>query len=120
MVASMRSSISKSSLWAVFVILCTLNIWDAATTAILVSKFGSDVEDNPVMRYMIDSYGIMGLYMMKFAVLGFFSLVVLHVLRFYREHRAERTIRYSMWVLNVLLGLIVVNNIILIVNTINI
>jgi len=116
----MKNSISRSSLWALFALLCTLNVWDAASTAVLVSKFGSDIEANPIMRYAIDLYGIMGLYMMKFIVLAFLGLVVAIVMRSYRKHRASTMVRRCMVVLNGLFLLIVVNNIILVYNTINI
>jgi len=96
------------------------HIWDAATTAILVSKFGSNVEANPIMRHAIDLYGIMGLYMLKFVVLAFLGLVVAVVVRSYRKHRASKIVRRSMWVLNALFALIVVNNIILVYNTLSI
>ena len=113
----MKNSVSRSRLWGVFAILCALNIWDAATTAILVNKFGAAVEANPIMRQAIDSHGIMGLYMMKFIVVGFLGLVVALVMRKYREHRASKVVRRSMWVLNALLALVVINNLILVYNT---
>ena len=116
----MSNSISRSSLWGVFAILCALNIWDAATTAILVNKFGSAVEANPIMRQAIDSHGIAGLYMMKFAVVGFLGVVVAVVIRKYRKHRASKMVRRSMWVLNALLALVVINNLILVFRTLGI
>jgi hypothetical protein len=117
MVASMSNSISRSSLWGVFALLCVLNIWDAATTAILVAKFGPDVEANPIMHQIIDTHGIMGLWAMKFVVVAFLGVVVAVVIRKYRKHRAEKMVRRCMWVLNALLALIVVNNLILVYNT---
>ena len=116
----MSNSISRSSLWGVFAILCALNIWDAATTAILVNKFGSAVEANPIMRQAIDSHGILGLYMMKFVVVGFLGVVVAVVIRKYRKHRASKMVRRSMWVLNALLALVVINNLILVFRTLGI
>jgi len=114
----MKNSVSRSSLWGLFAVLCALNIWDAATTAVLVSKFGNEVEANPVMRHALDLYGISGLYMMKFAVVAFLGLVIAYVLRYYRKHRASTMVQRSMWVLNALLALVVVNNLILVYNTV--
>lgn len=116
----MRDWLSKSELWGIFYILVLLNILDAATTAILVTKFGPDVEANPIMRYPITLYGVNGLYMMKFIVVSALGLVIAHLLRYYKKtHRAVTTARRSMWVLNAMLALIVVNNAILVFNTIN-
>jgi len=113
----MRSSVSRSKLWGTFALLCALNVWDAATTAILVAKFGPDVEANPIMHQIIDTHGIMGLWAMKFVVVAFLGVVVAVVIRKYRKHRASKMVQRCMWVLNALLALIVVNNVILVYNT---
>ena len=116
----MKNSVSRSSLWTVFALLCVLNVWDAASTAILVNHWGNTIEANPIMRQALDSHGIPGLYMLKFAVLGFLGLVVAYVSRYYKEHRASTMVRRSMWVLCALIGLIVVNNLILVYHTLTI
>lgn len=116
----MSDSFSKSELWGLFYILVLLNILDAATTAILVTKFGAEVEANPIMRYPIYLYGVSGLYMMKFIVVSLLGLVIAHLLRYYKKtHRAIATARRCMWVINAMLALVVVNNAILVYNTIN-
>ena len=120
MVTLMSSLLSRSSLWGIFALLCAINIWDAASTAILVNHWGNDIEANPIMRHALDSYGIPGLYMMKFAVLGFLGLIVAYVNRYYKEHRASTMVRRSMWVLSALIGLIVINNLILVYYTLTI
>lgn len=72
------------------------------------------------MRQAIDSHGILGLYMMKFVVVGFLGVIVAIVIRKYRKHRAEKMVRRSMWVLNALLALVVINNLILVFRTLGI
>lgn len=116
----MKNSVSRSSLWGVFAILCVLNIWDAATTAILVYKFGPGIEANPILYQIIDSHGVMGLWLMKFVVVAFMGIIVSIVIRKYRKHRAEQMVRRSMWVLNALFALIVINNLILVFRTLGI
>jgi len=115
----MKDSLSKSNLWGLFALLAALNVWDAASTAVLVAKFGADVEANPIMHHAITLYGIPGLYMMKFVVVSFLGLVLASYLRYYRKHSTSKMIQRSLWVLNAMLALIVVNNVILVVNTIN-
>jgi len=115
----MKNLLSHFDHWTLFSILAALNVLDAATTAILVAKFGADVEANPVMRQAIYQYGIAGLYMLKFVVVGFLGLVLAYTLRYYRKHRASTMVKRCMWVLNAMLLFIVVNNAILVVATIN-
>ena len=115
----MKDLLSKSRLWGLFAILAMLNIWDAATTAILVTQFGAEVEVNPIMRHAITHYGIPGLYMMKFMVVGFLGLVMATYFRYQHKHSPSKIVRRSLWVLIALLALIVVNNVILVFNTIN-
>ena len=112
--------LSRFSIWNTFAILATLNILDAASTAVLVSQFGPQVEANPIVRYWIEAYGITGLYMIKFVVVAFLGLVISAVDQYYKDHaRIHAVAHTSMWVLNIILGLIVVNNVILVLATIN-
>jgi hypothetical protein len=120
MVTLMNNLVSRSSLWGTFAVLCALNIWDAATTAILVAKFGPDVEANPILHQIIDTHGIMGMWAMKFVVVAFLGVIVAIVIRKYRKHRASKMVQRSMWVLNALFALIVVNNLILVYYTLTI
>jgi len=113
----MKDSLSKSNLWGLFAVLAMLNVWDAATTAVLVAKFGADVEANPIMHHAISLYGISGLYMMKFLVVSFLGLVLATYLRYYQKHSTSKMIQRSLWVLNAMIALIVVNNMILVYHT---
>lgn len=117
--ATSRTLPSRSNLWNAFAILAMLNVLDAATTAMLVQQFGAMVEANPIVRYWIVQYGVMGLYMFKFVVVGFLSLVIAFVIRYYEQHRAMLTAYRCTLIVSFLLALVVVNNVILVVNTIN-
>ena len=120
MMDSMKTLLSKFSIWTTFSILATLNVLDAASTAVLVHQFGSGVEANPIVRYWIEAYGVTGIYMIKFLVVAFLGLTIIHIVNYYNENiRAQTIAHISMWVLNAMLALIVVNNVILVINTIN-
>ncbi len=92
---------------------------DAYSTQILVQHFGIDVEANPLIHYAMSIYGVLGMYMVKFAVLGFLGLVTMFVYRYYMEHRAAIILHRCTWLLTVLLAIIVVNNFILVAAAIN-
>ena len=115
----MKNSLLKFNIWTTFAILATLNVLDAASTAILVHKFGAMVEANPIVRYWIEVYGVTGIYMVKFVVVAFLGLTICVVTKYIRAERAQRVAHISMWVLNTMLLFIVINNVILVINTIN-
>ncbi len=114
----MKISLSKFNIWSTFAILVALNVLDAASTAILVHQFGPDVEANPIVRYYIELFGIAGIYMIKFSVLAFIGFAI-YVVNHHSAADRRATIYMSMWVLNVIFAFVVINNIILVVNTIN-
>ena len=116
----MKTLLLKFSIWTTFAILATLNVLDAASTAILVHKFGPIIEGNPIVRYWIETYGVTGIYMVKFVVVAFLGLLITHIVTHYRENKRAQKMAYTfMWALNTMLFLIVVNNVILVINTIN-
>ncbi len=114
----MKNLLLKFNIWTTFAILMALNVLDASSTAILVSMVGPEVEGNPIVRHWIEAYGITGLYMIKFVVVAFLGLTICAIER-YATVSAHRAAHISMWALNAILAFIVVNNIILVVNTIN-
>ena len=114
----MSNSFLKSNIWVTFTILMTLNVLDAATTAILVQWFGAEVEANPIVRHWIEVYGVTGIFMIKFVVVAFLGLTISAVER-YGKPRAKLAAHISMWIASILLMFIVLRNIILVVNTIN-
>lgn len=120
MTTSTKRLLSSSKLWNVFAILAMLNVLDAASTAVLVAQFGPDVEANLIVRYWIEQYGVLGMYMFKFVVLAFLGLVISVVVRKHLHHRAATIAHNVMWVLNALFLLVVINNVILVSLAINI
>lgn len=119
MMDSMKNSLLKFNIWTTFAILATLNVLDAASTAVLVNQFGPNVEANPIVRYWIEAYGVTGIYMIKFIVVAFLGLTICSINRYVQLQRGYKIAHVSMWILNAMLLLIVVNNVILVINTIN-
>ena len=113
----MKTFLLKFNIWSTFAILMALNVLDAASTAILVHQFGPAVEANPIVRHWIEVYGVSGIYMIKFVVVAFLGLTISIVERY--ASKARDAAHISMWVLNAILAFIVINNIILVVSTIN-
>ena len=58
----MKSLLSKFNLATLFAILILLNLVDAVTTTILVNQYGPDVEVNPILRELIQLYGVTALF----------------------------------------------------------
>ena len=115
----MKNLFSKFDHWTIFSFLVVLNVFDALTTAWLVMKFGPEVESNPLIRYSMHLYGIPGMYMVKFVVLGFLGLMIASVLRLYKRERASLIVKRSMIAMCFLLALVIFNNALLVINTIN-
>ena len=115
----MKCSPSTSDLWRAFAVLFVLNMLDAYSTAVLVVAYGTNVEANPLVKYAMDLYGIGGMFMLKFVVIGFLGLVLAFVQRSYMEHRAAIMAHRSIWLVNLILAFIVINNFILVAATIN-
>lgn len=113
-------SLLRFSIWNTFAILAMLNVLDAASTAVLVNQFGPGIEANPIVRYWIEVYGVTGLYMIKFVVVAFMGLILSIVNQCYKSNARVHVVAHtSMWILNTILALIVINNVILVFATIN-
>ena len=111
---------SISNLWTAFAVVLVLNMLDAYSTMLLVMLFGTiEVEANPIMKYAMELYGIPGMYGLKLAVVGFLALVVMFVIRNHLQERAAIMAHRSMWLINVVMSYIVVNNFILVAIAIN-
>ncbi len=114
----MKNLLSRFNIWTTFAILATLNVLDAATTAILVHQFGENIEANPIVRYWIEAYGVTGIYMFKFITVAFLGLTICFVTR-YAYLRSQKIAHTGMWILIAMLSLIVIHNVVLVINTIN-
>lgn len=115
----MKNSLLNCNIWTTFAILATLNVLDAASTAILVHKFGSIIEANPIVRYWIEVYGVTGIYMIKFVAVAFLGLTVAAIIKITPTWKYFKVTHISLWVLNIMLTAIVLHNVILVINTIN-
>lgn len=110
---------STSKVWNAFAFLALLNILDAASTAILVQMFGPFAEANPIVRYWILQYGVLGLYMFKFVAVGILGLVIAFVTRYYSERREILTAYRCTVFVSIILCFIVIYNCTLVAIAIN-
>lgn len=85
----MRSSILAA------ITLLILNGLDAFFTGESIKAYGTDIEMNPVMKHMIETYGIWCLYAFK----GFFLSLLLFMLVKTSELKLQRIVVPSLWVL---------------------
>ena len=60
-----------------FVVLVILNLWDACLTSLCIFASGSTmIEVNPVMKFLIDEYGIASMFLLKGAILLLFAYLI--------------------------------------------
>lgn len=111
----MKSLLSKFSLAALFAILILLNFADAIMTSILVFRYGANVEVNPILRNLIQIYGIGALYGFKY----FLILSLGGLLLALKTDRLIMIASYSLWFVNIIYGGTVIYSTILAVATIN-
>lgn len=83
----MRGSIAAG------VTLAVLNVLDAFFTAEGISKFGVELEMNPFMRFLIESYGTWCLYAFK----GFFITLLFYLLWKAPEEKMRRFVTPALW-----------------------
>lgn len=114
-----RTLPSKSKVWNTFAFLAMLNVLDAATTAILVQMFGPFAEANPIVRYWILQYGVLGLYMFKFVAVGILGLVIAFVTRYYSDRREILTAYRCTVIVSILMCFVVIYNSALVALAIN-
>jgi hypothetical protein len=105
----------RFNLAALFAILIGFNLIDAVTTSILVMQYGSGVEVNPVMRDLIEVYGVGALYGFKYFLISLLGILLLAL----KTARHIMVAQYSLWFVNSLYGILVTYNTILVVLTIN-
>lgn len=77
------------------ILLAILNILDAVFTAKGISEFGIEIEVNPIMRNLIQEYGIWCLYAFK----AFFVGLLLVMLWKTPEEKLRRIVTPSLWAL---------------------
>jgi hypothetical protein len=76
------------------ILLLSLSLIDATCTAINIDKWGMDVEWNPLMRHLIEEYGIWVMFFMK----GVFGVLLIAMLWVTPEERVRKWVTpLMMW-----------------------
>lgn len=70
------------------ILLLVLSLLDATLTAINIRHWGMDVEWNPIMRFLIEEYGVW----VMFAFKGFFGAVLIFLLWKTEEQKLRKWI----------------------------
>ena len=55
-------------------ILFILNMIDATLTSMIISDYGTQAELNPIMRFVLEQFGLAGMYLMKAFMIAFLGL----------------------------------------------
>jgi len=108
-------SLLRFNLAALFAILIGFNLVDAITTSILVFQYGAGVEVNPILRDLIEVYGVGALYGFKYFLISLLGILLLTL----KTARHIMVAQYSLWFVNMIYGSVVTYNTILVLLTIN-
>ena len=111
----MNSLLLKFNLAALFAILIGFNLVDAVTTSMLVQQYGAGVEVNPILRDLLEVYGVGALFGFKYFLISLLGILLLAL----KTERHIMVAKYSLWFVNLIYGSIIVYNTILVVLTIN-
>lgn len=57
-------------------ILLILNMIDATLTGMIVTEYGFAAELNPIMRFMLEQYGIAGMYVFKLITISCLAVAI--------------------------------------------
>lgn len=113
---SMKSLLSKFSLATLFATLILLNLADATMTSILIFEYGINVEVNPILRELVQAYGIGALFGFKYFIISILGLLLLAL----KTDRRKIVASYALWFVNTIYVCIVIYDVILTVISINI
>lgn len=105
----------KFNLTLLFGVLILLNLADAITTSMLVAQFGPSVEVNPVLRDLIQFYGVGALFGFKYFLISLLGVLLLAL----KTDRHIMVASYTLWFVNILYGIIAVYGTVLAVAAIN-
>lgn len=105
----------KVSLATFFAAVILFNLIDAVMTALIVETYGSDMEGNPLMRELIEVYGVIALYGFKYFLISMAGLACLVAKETGNTIRAK----YAMSFVAFWYGLVVLYHAFIIVSTIN-
>ena len=112
----MKSLLSKFSLATLFATLILLNLADATMTSILIFEYGINVEVNPILRELVQAYGIGALFGFKYFIISILGLLLLAL----KTDRRKIVASYALWFVNTIYVCIVIYDVILTVISINI
>jgi len=105
----------KFNLTLLFSLLILLNLADATTTSMLVFQFGPNVEVNPILRDLIQAYGVGALFGFKYFLISLLGVLLLAL----KTDRHIIVAAYSLWFVNILYGIVVTYGTFLAVAAIN-
>lgn len=111
----MKNLLSKFNLATLFAILILLNLVDAIATSMLVLQYGAGVEANPILRDLIQSYGVSALYGFKYFLISSMGVLLLAL----KTTRHKMIASASLLFVNIIYGGVVIYGTILVVATIN-
>ncbi len=112
----MKSLLSKFNLATLFAILILLNLVDAVTTTILVNQYGPDVEVNPILRELIQLYGVTALFRFKYFLISLLGIMLLAL----KQLQYIIVARNSLFIINIIYFCVIVYNTVLVYLSINI
>lgn len=104
----------KSKIWLAFAALVALNLIDFATTGLLVHVYGSSIELNPIVRFAIVHFGVVGIFLVKAVVLGGVYCVAKLVLGKDRVRRAAKIMLWGICLLDILIIVVIAHSLLLI------
>jgi len=111
----MKNLLLKFNLATVFAILILLNLADATTTSILILEYDVNVEVNPILRDLVQSYGVGALFGFKYFLISLLGILLLAL----KTDRHIMVATYAMWFVNIVYLCIATYGSILAVVTIN-
>jgi len=111
----MKNLLLKFNLATVFAILILLNLADATTTSILILEYDANVEVNPILRDLVQSYGVGALFGFKYFLISLLGILLLAL----KTDRHIMVATYAMWFVNIVYLCIATYGSILAVVTIN-
>ena len=65
--------------WALLSVFFMLNVFDSLTTTIAVKSYGLSVEANPLMRWVIETYSLTGMWAIKALIILYLAAAIKHI-----------------------------------------
>ena len=100
----MKTLLLKFNLATIFAILILLNLADASMTSILIMEYGVGVEVNPILRDLVQTYGVGALFGFKYFLISLLGVLLLAL----KTERHIMVASYALWFVNIVYGSIVI------------